>query len=495
MPTTELLDGSLELQKDLYSIVVPEESVIKTSDFRKEYAKMIASAPFLDEKRADEIAGSKEDEPIFAIKKLHAEDQPKRMDLVQMTTDVSMDLATADYKIIDTANKYTMLIAGTINRMNAVRERLMRDKERLEDINFITSAYKGLSNAAMITEDMCSGSYLYHDGVYGAFCPYGPVETKQEIQILSVEGNGYVGNGHVLSAGDAYLEETDNRGKIEYIADSSPMTVFEYSRICSNDKSQYQSNDDSVYDVNQDDKDVTCIITAMSKGEGGINMLDIDSPNDDIKIKDILISGNNISYRSVLQSEIDFRTDMYHSVNQIAGSKKVCFPTTRYVKIVLTSSHCEPGEQLGYSEVDVSGQKPVTVIRRLKGAIRKVIQIGSLNAYRCEYENGTILTSDLAPEGGCRTVALFANEYIPFGMEDPETAITYELHINGEKHNVVPINGNRPGYKMISCTESQFEDSNVKFVGEKINTVQVRINIRSDGDLTPLVGNLKLCIG
>jgi hypothetical protein len=48
---------------------------------------------------------------------------------------------------------------------------------------------------------------------------------------------------------------------------------------------------------------------------------------------------------------------------------------------------------------------------------------------------------------------------------------------------------------MISCTESQFEDSNVKFVGEKINTVQVRINIRSDGDLTPLVGNLKLCIG
>ncbi len=495
MPITELLDGSMELQKDLYSVVTPNENIVKTNDIRKEYAKVVAAAPFSDKKRADEIVESADNVPIFAIKKQHPEDQPRRTELAQMAADISIDLATADYKTISTANKYTTLIAGTINRMNAVKERLMRNKERLEDINFITSAYKGVNDAIIITEDVCSGSYLYHNGVFGSFCPYGPAETKQEIQILSVEGNGYVGNGHVLSSGDSYLEEDDDRGKIEYIADNSPMTVFEYSRICSKDKSRYQPTANAIYDVNEDDKDVSCIITLMSKNRGGINMLDIDSPNSHIKIKDVLVSENNINYNSVLQTEIDFRTDMYHSANQIAGNKKICFPMARYVKLVLTSDYCEPNEQLGYSEVDISGEKPVTVIRRLKNAVRKVIQIGSLNAYRCEYENGSILTTNLAPDNGCKSVALFANEYIPLGLDNPEKAVTYELHVNGEKYDIVPINSGKPGDKMISCTESQFENGSVKFIGEKITTVQLRINIRSSNELTPFVGNLKLCIG
>ena len=495
MATTQLLDNSLELQKDLYSIIVPEESVIRTAEFRKEYAKVIAAAPFSDESRADEIVASKDNEPIFEIKKMHPEDQPKRTDLVQMATDIAVDLTTADYQVVNTANRYTALIAGTINRMNAIKERILRNKERLEDINFITAAYKGLSDSVIITEDLCSGSYLYHNGVYGAFCSQAPSEIKKDVQILSVEGNGYVGNAHVLTQGDKYLEDTDNRGNLEYISDDSPLTVFEYSRICSKDVSQYRLNKSTAYDVNQDDKDVNCIITLMSKNASGINMVDIDSAGGAVVIKDVLVSSDNINYRSILQSEIDMRVDMYHAANQIAGSGKVCFPTSRYVKLVLSSSYCEPGEVLGYSEVDLSGEKPEVVIRRLKNAMRKVIKIGSLNAYECEYDMGNILTGDLAPTEGCKTVAVFANECVPYGIENPEEAVKYTLYINGVEYPVVPINSDKPGIKMISCTESQFEGVNVKFIGEKIKTIQLRVKIESGKGMTPFVGNLKLCIG
>jgi len=495
MATTQLLDNSLELQKDLYSVIIPEENVVKTSDFRREYAKVIAAAPFSDKVRADEIVASKDNEPILEIKKMHLEDQPKRTDLVQMATDVSVDMTTADYQIIDTANRYTTLIAGTINRMNAVKQRILRNKERLEDINFITAAYKGLGDSVIITDDLCSGSYLYHNGIYGAFCPQAPLEIKKKIQILSVEGNGYVGNAHVLAQGDKYLEDTDNRGNTEYISDDSPLTVFEYSRICSKDISQYRLNKSAAYDVNQDDKDASCIITMMSKNTSGINMLDIDSAGGTVVIKDVLISSDNINYRSVLQAEIDMSRDMYHAANYVAGSGKICFPTSRYVKLILSSNYCEPGEVLGYSEVDLSREKPEVVIRRLKNAVRKVIKIGSLNAYRCEYDGGNILTEDLAPAEGCKTVAVFANEYIPYGVEKPDRAIKYTLYINGEEYPVTPINGNKPGVKMISCTESQFEGVNVKFIGEKIKTIQLRVKIDSNTDITPFVGNLKLCIG
>jgi len=495
MATTQLLDNSLELQKDLYSIIVPQESIVKTEGFRKEYAKVIAAAPFLDPARADEIVASKDNEPIFKIKKMHPEDQPKRTDLVQMAADVTVDLTAADYQVMDTANRYTTLIAGTINRMNAVKERILRNKERLEDINFITAAYKGLGESVIITEDVCSGSYLYHNGIYGSFCPQPPSEIKKKIQILSVEGNGYVGNAHVLVQGDKYLEETDNRGKVEYISDNSPLTIFEYSRICSKDASQNKLNEGSAYDVNRDDKDVNCIITMMSSGDSGINMLDIDSAGGTVVIKDVLISGDNINYHSVLQSEIDLSVDMYHAANHIAGSGKVCFPTSRYVKLVLSSDYCEPGESLGYSEVDLSGKKPEIVIRRLKNAVRKVVKIGSLNAYNCEYNGGNILTGDLAPAEGCKTIAVFANEYIPYGINNPDEAIKYVLYVNGEEYSVTPINSDKPGIKMISCAESRFEGVNVKFIEEKIKTVQLRVKINSNADITPFVGNLKLCIG
>lgn len=496
MAITELLDNSTELQQNIATTLLTGAALIKTSDMRSEYAKKIEAQPFNDSARAKEIAESDPDQPLMKRYELHPEDQPDRMKFIQMITDTSVDISVIDNKIVETARKYGTLISDTIDRMNVIKQRLNRDKQRLEDINFITNAYKGIGNVIPIVKENISGSCTYINGTYSAA---GTTETNIPITVLSVSGNGYVGNDHVLTNQNTYKKYEEDRGVLTNLSDNSTVTVFEYSRICSKNPDYYAGNNalkNETYDVNYDSKDPVCTITLSSSTN--INSIHLDTSLQNIQVQDILLSSDNENYTSALKKTIDFSTDMYHALNYVPGSNIVSFTASPYVKLVLSSDYYVDGESLGYDYVDTSGDTPKTVIRPIEDAERKIIQLNGITAYAQTYTASTFITTNLAPDNGCKTVALFANEYVPDSYErkDGTDPVKYELVVNGTSYNIIPINSGEAGVKIISCSESQYNNSNTRYIDSKIKTIQLKVTITpSSNNISPFIGNLKLCIG
>lgn len=168
MAITELLSSTNDIQENITDILAAETEVIDIQDLRKEYAAQLQKEPLKDTVRAQEVLDSNPDQPLFHRYELHPEDLPKRNQLIEMLTDTDMDITAVDHKIIASANNYAQLISDVIDRMNAIKERLNRDKQRLEDINFITSAYKGIGNIIPIVKDNFTGSCTYINETYSA---------------------------------------------------------------------------------------------------------------------------------------------------------------------------------------------------------------------------------------------------------------------------------------------------------------------------------------
>lgn len=496
--TSQLLDNTMSFQETIQANYISESDLAKTSELRNEYAQTMLDAPFNNETRSNEILAKSVNEPVFEPHDWHPEDLPNRIDFLQASMDIVMDIMTVDYKIIAASNKYTGLISDTIDRMNQVKERINRNKQRIEDINFITTSYKGLGNVIQITEDDISGSYTYSNNAYTA-----AAATQNDIttEVVSVNGNGYNGNSYVLESDGSYAEESDDRGVYSNLTDNTPLTVFEYSRLCIKDKNCYYNSTDTTTNsiVNNDTKDVVCTIELKPESDDDqFNLLQLDTPCSGLKIQDVLISTNGTNYKSALGGEIDLGANAYHSANYTAGSSVISFPTCNYVKLVLSSNYYDSNEELGYSYASTNTEsgKPEILTKKLDNAIRKVVQLGGISAYNNEYSESSILTSNLGPEEGTyKTIALFANEYIPDAYESSDDPITYTAIVNGQEYSIVPVNSYKDGTKMISCSDTHYGNSEVRFIDDEISTVQIRINLTPDSNgCAPFVGNLKLCV-
>lgn len=94
------------------------------------------------------------------------------------------------------------------------------------------------------------------------------------------------------------------------------------------------------------------------------------------------------------------------------------------------------------------------------------------------------------------SIAIFASEYIPSFFPDNEEYIKYTLSVNGIDYNIVPINSNREGTKVIRFSDITSSDLYVEYVKESIKTAKLTITINtSDGTSTPYISNLKICYG
>lgn len=503
MAVTTLNDNTTELQQEVTEILLPQNALTTTAALRKSYAVNMNKAPFNDEARMNAILGLSENQPVYEDEEFGADDLPDRRKLLMKAMDISMDIATLDSKVINTTNEYAKLIVNSIGRLNEVKRRLKQDEQREQDIQFISQAYKGLSNVVHLDDKNMTGAFCYKNNTFMA------AQTSiQQIHfdVTEVVGNGYTGNDYVLD-GDGFLKDSDDRSNLGYISDDSLLTVYEYSRLCSRDETYYYKASASPSDasigidaVNYDDKDATCTFTFKTKGNASVNMLCIDTDNQDIKIMDVQTSNDGVLYTSALTKEIDLSADMYHAANYVPGSNIVCFPPTSHLKLVVSSGHINAGEELGVSKTEIVGVLPRLTVHRLKDVVRKVISISGIRLYSCTYTDSSMHSDNVCPSDGCKRVAIFCNQYIPITKkklsQKEEKGIIYTLYINGQPHEVKPINSNDEGVKMISCMENSYTESGVKFISEPIKTVQLKISIPvSDSNQTAFVGNLMVCIG
>lgn len=137
--------------------------------------------------------------------------------------------------------------------------------------------------------------------------------------------------------------------------------------------------------------------------------------------------------------------------------------------------------------------KVETKIVRVPTARRHVIKINDLIAKSDKYVKKSIMISKELISTKTKVLAFFCNEYIPDYMD--QESIKYYMTVNGKDYEIVPVNSNRNGKKIIRFAEnSQSADYSI-YLDEEIKSAKLTIIIEATEDSTPYVSNIKILVG
>lgn len=486
-------DNVSEMQKVLEDLEIDANDLISVGEIRSAYASSLSSPPFNNSSKAEDVVQADMYKPLSKTYSLNGESVSTYGMISNMVTDIGIDTISVDHEIINTANKYTTLVSGMLKRLKAARQRLARNRQRVEDINFICSSYAGMKDVQVLSDKDFSGKYTYSNGSFGAEAK---VMDQVKYIIDDISGNGYVGNAYVLTPTGEYAQEQNDTGDMSNITDNSPNTIFEYSRLVNEDTGAYTpniQNKDRQAVVNFDDKDVECTITLHSDSNA-FNTIVFSEPGDGLRVTKVEVSEDGVSYKDYLGTMVELNGSAYTANGYSPGCNLVSVPLTRYARIHLASSAVANDYALGRNVLSVDGT-PKVKIERLTNAKRKVISFGGIIAYNATYQKSTIRTGNLAPTNGCQKIAIFANSYIPMEIPAAKVPIKYEMIVNGETYEIKPINSDSAGIKIISGPGNTYRNSGTYFIDDKIYTAQLQITFEVQNETSPYVGNIKACVG
>lgn len=131
----------------------------------------------------------------------------------------------------------------------------------------------------------------------------------------------------------------------------------------------------------------------------------------------------------------------------------------------------------------------------INSAKRHVIAINNIKANGNAYNQNNAFKSKELISRPVKSIALFCNEYVPehFSYDD---YFKYVFTINGVDYEVVPINSDRNGKKIIRTTDYSSPSEYVEYLNEEIKSAFLSIVIKSPTtNETPYISNLKILIG
>lgn len=138
------------------------------------------------------------------------------------------------------------------------------------------------------------------------------------------------------------------------------------------------------------------------------------------------------------------------------------------------------------------------IIETIPSAKRHAIKINDITLKQKQFVNiSNIKTKELISptEGSINSIAIFCNEYIPNEIKN-NGSITYELIVNGITHNIVPINSNHNGIKIIKKLQNKSESDYVEYIQEDIKSAVLNIILKTPTqNISPYVSNLKILFG
>lgn len=144
---------------------------------------------------------------------------------------------------------------------------------------------------------------------------------------------------------------------------------------------------------------------------------------------------------------------------------------------------------------DVEGIKTEKKIVTLNTAKRHTIKINGIELEKNIYEKECVIKTNNLIKNPARSIAVFCNEYIPEHFSN-DKYIQYYLSINGQDFEVVPINNNRDGVKIIKTSDLDLNSSYVKYVNQKIKSAYLTIKIKTPNKYeSPFISNLKVLVG
>lgn len=488
MNTIELQKDINALQDNIDSMLSISSNGVSATDIKNAYAEKLHEKG--DSDKASHIISLEGMEPIFAPNMIYGEQEPILKQINEIPADAAIDIATIDNEITNAASKYANLISNTISRMNLVEQKILAERQRIDDINRICSSFKQFTNIKTLKGSDMSGSFTYDAN--NTFSAFSPVELEGvALSVVNVDGNGYAGNRYVSLRNGSFAAASLDTSNTDFLIDNSVLTSFEYSRLCGTEK-RYLN------DVNIDNENAVCSIE-LSTGQNKVNAIKIDTDSTDLTVKDVLVSNDNgCTYYSAFTKTIKLGASMYSNYNYVCGSNIICFPKTNFFKIVFESGMIYDGEMLAYRIVNSNNADEITYeTTQMQGVKRKVISVGGITAYFAQYTESTLLSGQLVDTGKeYKSIGIFANQYIPDYFKNKQY-IKYTLTVNGEDYaDIKPVNSNDSGIKIISSSDYQYSNSNIAYLTSPIKSAQLKVEISiPDQNSTPYLANLKVCLG
>lgn len=420
-----------------------------------------------DSERGIAVYNKEIDEPIYEGTAFHPESEPVKDAIDTAFEEIVTDFTGLSKELIQISDDYTTLINNMKIRLAAIDQRLEAEEDRIRDLNAICGKYTSFDIVTSVTDTTVTGTFSYSNKTFTG--------TKTDssdsvtLTVSDIRGNGYEGNAYIQYP----LVDTSDRNAL---VDLDELTDWEYSRYTG-------TNSDNVsFLINQDNEPARCVITL----EGDNNFIGISLKSvEDIVIESVSTSEDGgISYETQLEKEIHInqKDRKYTDANYAYESGVLAFPQTDNVKIQIRSN--------GVTEdkvVDNDGNV-------LSDVYRHLISIDEITADNSTYSDAYFTTNELIGQP-VSSIAVFANEYIPSHFSD-DTYITYTLTVNGIDYDVVPMNSNQSGTKIIRYSDYTTGDDSIKHIDETIKnaTLTVYISMPDCGG-TPYLSNLKVCLG
>jgi len=268
--------------------------------------------------------------PIFSPVELHSENISGMNEINEAISDIARDLNIIDVEISSTAVFLDNMMKNTKTRLKQIKNNILIEQERQQDINILCNNYTDFSNVIRLTEKDFEGDFSYEDNMISSAI-LDTVEIAYSIK--TIQGNGYEGNEFVYT-GDKFMIDTIDSSIRSNINDNNLVTYYEYSRLTADSKEEY-----TFPELNLDSIEAICTIYIESETE--ISSLKIVSEFSYISLIDVKTSDDGVHFKRIVNTQRNFNTPQkkYETSNYIPGSGIVSFPLTRHIKITLQSNN------------------------------------------------------------------------------------------------------------------------------------------------------------
>lgn len=418
--------------------------------------------------------------PIY----IHPEEEPNVEELNSTTNLIKKDLKYLDNKFMESANDFKNLLENTKIKISNIKELIMLEKERQEDINILCNSFSDFSSVINISKDNCTTDLTFEDKLLTAKTNSSDLINYS---IDDISGNGYAGNNYVYQNGD-FVSNTLTTSDSKNINDNNLASYFEYSRI-----SMSNTNEEAPASFNKDSLDAECSITI--KTDDYVNKLQINSDRDDLILKSVYISNDGDTYKldKEYNIQINKNKESYNDQTYIYGSGIIAFTPSKYIKLYFKSNGYTD-ETIAYIKTFNTDETITKKVKKVLSAKRHVIKINEINVFKNIYLNGNLQTKELI-EDPIKYIALYCNEYINKDYS-VENFVKYYLIINGTEYEMVPINSHRNGKKIIRTSSQSYKLDNTEYIEENIKSAKLKIVINPiNKNVTPYISNIKILIG
>jgi hypothetical protein len=413
---------------------------------------------------------------------IHPEEEPDVNEINTGITQIKTDLKYIDDTLTSLASNYNSLLENAKSKINNVKTLINAEKERQEDINILCNKYSAFSSTINLNESNFAGNLTFTNNILT-----GAVSSTKDVSfsVKDVNGNGQEGNTYVY-ANEAFTEKTLKTNNTSNISDNNLTTYYEYQRITMN------NSDSGPLSFNKDSNEAECSIVLSS--DEYINKIVVNSDRDDLILKEVYTSndGDSFTLDKTYNVQINKNQEKYSNQEYIYGSGIIAVPVTKYVKLCFKSNGYTD-DVLAYEKAFTDSSSTTTKIVTVTSAKRHLIKLNGVTLSKNVYTEGTSTTSELITDP-VKYISLYCNEYVN-SNNSMSSLVNYYLIINGTEYEIVPINSQRNGNKIIRVSSTTYKLDNTIYVTESIKRAKLKIKVNATSSVTPYISNMKILIG